>query len=425
MNQPAFFERLNLWIRDSVTVKLVSTGFIALILLIPAAMITDLIRERSSTHEDAAKEISASWGKAQVITGPVIIVPYRAAQRAGYAYFLPDTLRVSGAVTPEVRYRGIYETVVYSADLEFSGQFTPPDFSAWSVDPEAILWNEAVVAVGIADMHGIQERITLQWNSEAFDFDPGVQGDPALATGVSTRVPVQDAGQFRFNLQLNGSDTLQFVPVGEETHVALRSPWSTPSFSGAFLPDNRALSSDGFTAEWLVLHLNRPYPQAWRGTTTGLAESAFGVRLLLPVDHYRKSLRAATYAVLVIALTFLTFFLSEVLLRKRAHPFQYVLVGLALCLFYSLLLALSEHIPFNGAYAIATCATVVAVTGYLRSVFGNHSYLVGAILVVVYGFMFLLLQLEQLALLIGTMGLFVALAITMYFSRGIQWFGPD
>lgn len=426
MDPLSFFERLNLWIRDSVTVKLISAGFIALILLIPAALTTELIRDRSATQEDAAAEISESWARTQTITGPVIMIPFETEEEGvRYAYFLPDDLQVTGTVAPETRYRGIYEVVVYSSELVFSGRFSPPDFSEWSIDPEAFLWNEAVVATGVSDMRGIEEQITLQWNGQDYDFRPGLEDEAVLQTGMTARAPVQEAGAFRFRLRLRGSDSLYFVPVGKETSVDLASTWDAPSFGGAFLPDAREVSREGFAARWHVLDLNRPYAQAWRGATTSLMESAFGVRLLLSVDHYRKTLRAATYAIVVIALTFLAFFLSEIYFERRAHPFQYLLVGLALCLFYGLLLALSEHMPFNAAYASATGATVIVVTGYMRSVLGKRSMFFGAILLMVYGFMFLLLQLEELALLIGMTGLFVALALTMYLTRNIRWFGSD
>lgn len=426
MDPLTFFERLNLWFRDSITVKLISAGFIALALLIPAALTTELIRDRSETQEEAAAEVSERWARTQTITGPVIMVPYETEEEGvRYAYFLPDDLQVSGTITPEARYRGIYEVIVYSSELTISGRFSPPDFSEWSIDPESILWNEAVVATGVSDMRGIEDQIALQWNGQAYDFRPGLEEEAVLQTGMTARAPVQEAGAFQFSVKLRGSDSLYFVPVGKETRIDLASAWDAPSFGGAFLPDTREVSGDGFTAQWHVLDLNRPYAQAWRGTTSGLMESSFGVRLLLSVDHYRKTLRAAAYAIVVIALTFLTFFLSEIYFERRAHPFQYLLVGLALCLFYGLLLALSEHMPFNAAYASATGATVIAVTGYMRSVFGNRSYFFGAILLIVYGFMFLLLQLEELALLIGMIGLFVSLALTMYLTRNIRWFGSD
>jgi inner membrane protein len=241
---------------------------------------------------------------------------------------------------------------------------------------------------------------------------------------VTAQAPETGVYTFAFDLDLNGSQALRFVPLGRETNVQLASTWATPSFDGAFLPDERTVTDDGFSSDWRVLHLNRNYPQQWRGTSVALNESAFGVTLLVPVDQYQKSMRAAKYAILVIALTFLVFFFAEIRNRERVHPFQYILVGLALCLFYTLLLAASEQVAFNLAYVVAGLATIGLVTAYTRSIFASRtlSLLTGGVLLVLYGFVFVILQLQDFALLVGSIGLFVALALTMYLSRNIDWY---
>ena len=439
METPSFFERMNRWIRNSVTIKLMSMGILMLLLLIPAFMVQSLIRERDYTREAAVSEVSDKWGHAQTVAGPVLIIPYkvyrlaeddRLVETTQHAYFLPEALALDGTITPEMRYRGIYEVVVYTTTLALSGHFPVPDFSSWDVAAEHILWDDASIAVGILDMRGINENVALRWQDASLDFDPGVETRDVVEAGISVRVPVgpqaPPSGRypFSFDLNLNGSRSLQFVPLGKETTVHLASAWATPSFNGAFLPDDRTVADDGFTAAWRVLHLNRNYPQQWRGGGVNIAASAFGLDLLVPVDQYQKSMRAAKYAILVIALTFLTFFLAEVLNRKRAHPFQYILIGLALCLFYTLLLSLSEHVAFNAAYSLAGVATIGTVTAYARSVFKTRflSLLTGLILVVLYGFIFLILQLQDYALLVGSIGLFVALAVTMYLSRNVNWY---
>lgn len=440
MENASYYDRINRRIRNSVTLKLLSMGILMLLLLIPASMIESLIYEREFTRQEVITEINDKWGHAQTLAGPVLIVPYkvyrttdddRFVETTEYAYFLPETLRVEGKVTPETRYRGIYEVVVYTTTLSYTGHFTPPDFSDWDIDPEHILWDDAVLAIGISDLRGINETIKLRWNSTSFDVEPGVEARAVMDAGVSVRVPVvstpPSSGRYdvAFEVNLNGSEALHFVPLGKETRVHLASSWNTPSFDGAFLPDTRTVTEEGFTADWRVLHLNRNYPQQWRGAKVNLYESAFGVKLLLPVDQYRKSMRAAKYAILIIAFTFLTFFLTEIRNReKRAHPFQYILVGLALCLFYALLLSLSEHVPFNAAYVLASLATISAVTAYARSIFKTRflSLLTGLVLLVLYGFVFIILQLQDYALLVGSLGLFVALTLTMYLTRNINWY---
>ena len=420
--QASPYQRFNNWLRDSVTVKLLSAGFIALLLLIPASMIRQLVQDRSGTHREAIAEMSDSWGRNQIMSGPAIVVPYQTEDAVKYAYFLPESLEVSGSVETETLYRGIYEAAVYTSRLDVSGRFSAPDFSDWNMDDATILWEEATVAVGISDMRGIEDQVVLEWGDMAAVFGPGIQDDTVMGTGMSARVPVDSANSFQFSLNLRGSNRLYFVPTGKETRIALSSPWKSPSFEGAFLPDNREVSEDGFAADWMVLDLNRPFPQSWRGKAADLHASAFGVRLLTPVDHYRKTLRASTYAILVIGLTLLSIFLAEVILHRRAHPFQYILVGLGLCIFYGLLLALSEHLSFNLSYGIAAIATTGAIAAYLRTVFQSRSYAVGGVLLTAYTFMFVLLQLEELALLVGMIGLFLILAATMYLTRNIQWF---
>lgn len=459
MENASFFERLNSWVRHSVTIKLLSMGLLILLLLIPAFMIQDLIREREYRQQEAIREVSGTWSFAQTVAGPILMIPYNVyhttdngqlIETTQYAYFLPDRLAVDGDVLPETRYRGIYEVVVYSSQLKVTGQFPTPDFSDWSIRPEDILWQEATVLVGLSDLRGINETVELQWNDDTLAFNPGIEGQPqtgsaatqvydpmmemasanVLESGISVRVPVTAQAPetgvytFAFDLDLNGSQALRFVPLGRETNVQLASTWATPSFDGAFLPDERTVTDDGFSSDWRVLHLNRNYPQQWRGTSVALNESAFGVTLLVPVDQYQKSMRAAKYAILVIALTFLVFFFAEIRNRERVHPFQYILVGLALCLFYTLLLAASEQVAFNLAYVVAGLATIGLVTAYTRSIFASRtlSLLTGGVLLVLYGFVFVILQLQDFALLVGSIGLFVALALTMYLSRNIDWY---
>ena len=229
---------------------------------------------------------------------------------------------------------------------------------------------------------------------------------------------------FAFDLVLKGSQQLYFAPVGRETKVKIQSKWATPSFDGAFLPDNRTISDAGFTADWKVLHLNRNYPQSWTGARNGIIESAFGVNLLLPTDHYKKSIRTVKYAFILIALTFLIFFFMEILNGRLVHPFQYILVGMALCIFYTLLLSFSEHLNFNIAYTLAAAMTVGMVTFYAKTIFETWQLaaLVGGILTILYLFVFTIVQLNDYALLIGSLGLFGVLGIVMYLSRKIDWY---
>ncbi len=422
--------------RDSVTFKLLSMAVVLVLLIIPSVIISTLIEERSRTADEATEEVGQKWGLSQVITGPMLVVPYREMQPTGstdtapvtrHAYFLPERLDVSGTIEPTVRYRGVYEVIVYTADLSIGGSFAPPSFADWDVKAEDILWNEAALIAGVRDMRGINEVITLDWDGTAIPFGGGVEATGVVEAGISARIPAQAGGRFAFDLSLKGSRSLEVVPVGRETAVSLASSWPSPKFDGAFLPDSREVGKEGFSADWQVLDLNRPYAQRWRDTTHGVDESAFGVALVMPVDHYRKALRASRYAFIVIGLTLLSFFLIEVRQKRRAHPFQYILVGLMLCLFYTLLLSISEHVSFDLAYVVAGAATITAIACYIQSMYHSRmlSIITGGVLVVLYVFIYLLLQMEDYALLTGSIGLFVALALTMYLTRSVQWYSPE
>ncbi|HKR07022.1 MAG TPA: cell envelope integrity protein CreD [Bacteroidia bacterium] len=443
-----FFEKASNWIRNSITLRLFTIGILLLIMLVPVNMIESLIREREGRQREAQNEITAKWGYAQSITGPVLTIPYnvfskiydkneasqyRLTTAIHYYHFLPDRLSITGTVNPEVRYRGIFEAIVYSSEIEMSGIFSQPVLN----DPDIknnLRWNEAFIATGITDLRGIQEGVKLLWNNKPGLFSPGMNTRDVIASGISVPVEVLPADtvqnktyNFNIRLKFNGSTNLNFVPLGKETDVRLISPWHTPSFDGAFLPDDRKIDKSGFQAHWNILNLNRSYPQQFAGTTPGIAESAFGVTLMMPVDQYQKSMRAAKYAVLFISLTFMVFFFIQIINKVRIHPIQYILVGFALCIFYALLISLSEHINFGFSYLISSTAIIALITFYAQGTFKNRklSGLLSAIMVILYGFIFTIIQLEDVALLVGSIGLLIALAIVMIVTRNIDWYNSS
>ena len=416
----------------SVGLRLVAITLTTLILMIPLAIIADLVNDRSVTRDETVSNIGDEWSERQTLLGPVIVVPFSSSEYVSgttgeplktvrHAFFLPDILTVTGTIEPEIRYRGIYQTILYTADLTISGSFPKADFSRWSVNEEDIRWQEAFIAFGITDMRGVKEEILINWSDSTLAFRPGIQEANVLApAGISAQVMADEPSEFRFNLKLDGNDELKFIPVGKTTRVDLTSSWSSPSFLGAFLPDNRTITEDGFSANWQVLDLNRPFGQSWRSETEALLlESAFGVSLYPPVDQYRKTQRSTRYGFLLVGLTLLAFFLIELRIGLRAHPFQYILVGLDLCLFFLMLLSLGEHIAFNYAYLISGIATIGLAALYAGSIYRSHKIglLTAGILVLLYTFIFLLLQLQDYALLAGSIGLFLLLAFTMYLTR--------
>lgn len=328
---------------------------------------------------------------------------------------------------PEIRYRGIYEVVLYNGKIHLAGNFLRPDVKDLGIPPKDVLWDKAFLSLGITDMKGIKEAIRIKWRGAKVAASPGIPSGDVLESGVSARVPLDGEARsypFSLNVDLNGSRNLSFIPVGKETRVALSSPWASPSFQGEFLPETRTIAKDGFSAEWKVLSLNRNYPQKWTGKIAPLDPSAFGVDLLLPVDEYKKTMRTTKYALLFIVLTFAAFFVIEILGRKALHPIQYLLVGLALVLFYTLLLSLTEHLAFQYSFLVASVAIMALVAAYSRSALGSGALAaaVAGVVAVLYGFLYILLQLEDYALLLGSAGLFAALALFMYLTRKVDWF---
>lgn len=443
---PSFFERANNWVRNSVSLRLVTIGILILLLLIPVALIQDLIREREDRQMEAINEVSSKWGAAQTLKGLVLTVPYKSFSKVldnektaqyhweetkMYAHFLPGDLEINGEVLPEKRYRGIYEVIVYNAKLNLKGNFSVPDFESLKIPPADILWDEAFLSLGLSDLRSIQQSISVNWNGEKLLFNPGVLTHDVIESGISAPLPAgwnnkAARGEFNFNcdVNFNGSTSLDFIPLGKTTKVELTSPWQNPKFDGAFLPDDRKIDSKGFTSTWDILHLNRPYPQSFTGSAQGINESSFGVQLVVTLDEYQKSERSAKYAVMFIALTFLVFFFIQVINGIRIHPIQYLMVGMALCVFYTLLIALSEHISFMLSYVVAALAIVGLITLYAHAVFKNKTLtgIIGGILSMLYLFIFSIIQMEDYALLMGSIGLFLVLSVVMYLSRKINWY---
>lgn len=441
---PALQRRL----RDSVLLKLIVIGLLMLALLIPLAMVDGLVSERQARHQQAANEVAASWGLEQTLGGPVLTIPYivRGKDAAGkvqtwkmMATFLPETLLVDGRIDPERRSRGIFEVAVYRTHLSWKGSFRHPDFSVWGIDREDVLWDEAEVSLGVPDMRGLRRGVRMTWAGQGLDLAPGGAVEGMWSRGLRTPVAglaAAEAGRaypFAFDLTLDGSRSLQILPLGKQTTVKLTAPWPDPSFVGAYLPESRRITDKGFESTWSVPYFGRSYPQQWRSSEANtvapreaLDASAFGVDLFLAVDAYQKTERSLKYSILFLLLTFLTFFLYEVFNPFSLHPLQYLMVGSALCLFYLLLLSISEHATFGLAYAVASAATVVLIGGYSAAILRGRMRALGtaAALAGLYGYLYVLLQAEDYALLLGSVGLFAILAVVMFVTRRVDWYAP-
>ena len=430
--------------RRNMLVKVLLVFVLSLILLIPQGMISSLIWERQSVQESAILEVSEKWGGEQVFGGPYISVPFKekreeweeikdgreqAVRKEVKIFYddhqwvvLPSHLKIHVKVMPEIRQRGIYQVVVYRSQSVLSGTLTMPRPMDLGIDSTLIDWNKARWIFTLPDPKGI-ETADLQINNQSLTL---VSGEiPNNQRGISAKMDGLKQGlsmNFQMNLDINGSQTLSFVPLGKTTEVHVEGAWPSPSFNGQFLPDSSQIGQS-FSAWWKILHLNRSFPETWKDDTYQVYEDTFGLSLFSPVDHYQKSHRSVKYAYMFIVLTFIALFFMEMWQKIFVHPMQYLLTGLALVIFYALLIALSEHWRFNWAYGVSSVATVALIGGYIRGILHSTklaSMMVG-ILTILYTFIFIILQQEDYALLMGSIGMFLILGIIMYFSRKIDW----
>jgi inner membrane protein len=429
--------------RTSAIARLAVMAFLTLLLGIPLMWVDSIVGERASRRAGAVSEVSATWASPQTLAGPVLAIPYTATwvDNAGHmqrsvarAYFLPRDVRIQARVVTEVRHRGIFDIPVYRSTLEVTGTFTRPDLGWVRPVPEHVDWDRATVIAGVSDPRGVARRAALAWRGQRIPFEGGAEDVGLFSSGLHAPVgslEELDPGvplAFEFILELNGTRDLWFLPAAGETVVAMNATWPHPSFSGAALPETRTIRGDGFDAEWHVQDFARPYPAQWTSGDTQLASrggaSAFGVSFIQPIDIYEQADRAVKYAVLFIILTFMVFFLWEVFSATLLHPVHYVFIGFAMCVFYLLLLSISEHTGFDPAYAVASSATTMLIAGYARAVLRGmkQAASVFAALASLYGFLYLLLRLEDYALLAGSIGLFIVLAFVMFVTRRMNWY---
>lgn len=452
MSNTSGFVKVNRWARNSISLKLLVIGVFVLILLIPSEMVQSLIRERQTTRSQAISEIWHSWGDKQKIAGPIITVPVistRASTSNGKLetsshnlHFLPENLLITGEITPIKRKRSIYEVVLYSCNLAISGNFKPLNPKGLNILPTEIQWEKAYITFGISDMKGIKENIDLSWNDSLYRMQPGIPVKDIISGGVSYPLVMNPniENRFSFKLNLNGSRLLSFLPLAAQMDVKLKSVWADPGFEGAFIPNEKHISDAGFDASWKVLELNRNYgqcglddyihsnntvPEQEYGNdliSPDNTEGAFGVNLLIPVDQYQRTTRAAKYSVIFVILTFVTFFFFELLRKKYVHPLQYLIVGFAIMIFYLLLLSLAEYVLFDLAYGISALVVTIMVMLYAGAIFANRRYgiIVGLILFMLYAYFYTLLQLQLYSLLFGSIGLVVMLSVIMLLTRNLH-----
>jgi inner membrane protein len=451
-SQPSFGKRYR------TVIKLIGVGALVLLLLIPLGMITGVLSDRLQRRNEAVYDITSSWGREQNLIGPVLMIPYQYRFKtvkevpgkdgkvekreveetaSAWAYFLPEMLNVAGDAETQKLKRGIYEAAVFRAQVKLSGRFAAPDFGALKVDIKDVQWKDALVSIAINDLRGTREGLVLDWGGMKRPMLPG-SNVPGYTTGATAALgdgkPISAPVEFSIPIDFNGSEGIYFAPFGVQNEAVLKSNWPDPAFRGAFLPAERSVRDNGFDAKWKVSYYGRNYPQSWtsqtgneRFTTQAVSQSMFGTQFLSVLDAYRYVERSIKYGVLFLVLVFTTFFLFEVTARQKIHPFQYLMVGAALCLFYLLLLSISEFIGFGLAYLVAAAASTILITWYCRFFLGGgaRTLMIGAGLAGVYTFLYITLRQQDYALLMGAIALFILLSVVMYVTRKIDWYARD
>jgi len=435
------------WLRNSITARMLIVGFLLLVLLIPLEFVKSLITERSFRQTEVVQEINSKWGNEVVLSGPILKIPYRTYSEeriydektkthktktttyTKIAYLFPDSLAIDSKVESKPLNRSIYESVVYTADIDVQGQFPKIDLSVHDIKPEDIVWGKISVLIRTSNLKGIRNTPQVQLNAQELTLTPKYDQEylntieSSYIKGLTQETTA--ALPFSFNIKINGSERLQFIPIGKETSATMTSNWHSPSFDGRYLPldGSRDISEDGFTAAWQVLQINRQFEQVFFNELPNLSEFAFGTTLVIPVDEYQKSERTAKYGFMVIGLTLLVFLMIQIVSKIYIHPFQYVMIGLALVMFYTLLISISEHSSFLKAYLIAAGSVLALITVYSRAILKGVKFplLICGSLASLYGFIYVIIQLENYALLVGSIGLFAILAVIMFASRRIDW----
>ena len=434
---------------QSTTAKMIMVGLLSLALLIPLFFVQDLIQERSQRKKEMVNEVADLWGKDIVFYGPILKVPYTFVENYNitdvktgavtiqkkntikFAYFFPNELNNKSKVRKNDNLkRGIFNHVVFTADMQFNGYFAAPNFTKLGIAEENIQWDKASIVLKTTNLKSIKSELKMQVNQEKLVFEP--QNSDKSKYSILATTPfdynallVNNKLAFNFDITYNGSNSIDFVPVGKVTTVSIDSDWKSPSFDGSFAANDtsKVINDKGFHVDWKILDINRTFTQQYDDVIPNLDDYLFGVKLIETVDEYQQNERVSKYGFLVIGLTFLIFFLIQSISKINIHIFQYSMIGIALIMFYTLLISITEHSSFSLAYSIAGTSVVAMITLYSISILKNRKFplFIGAALSVLYTFIFVIIQMEDYALLVGSIGLFLILGDVMYFSRKIDW----
>lgn len=412
-------------------------GGLILVMLVPMIFLDSLVNERKTLKDEVVTEVSSKWAGKQFISNPYILLPYtdsmmndkgRQVTVTKFITVLPEDNKLDGELVPELRKRSIYEVPLYHADVTMKGYFNLSQIEKY-IPLSKIDFSKAKICLGLTEFKGIEESISIRLNESDLNLLAGLPYTSVHENGVSALFPItyESLGKklnYDMKLKVKGSVDLMFEPLSGNSHFNLHSTWPSPSFMGNQLPGTREVSDSGFKASWSFNQANLPFDLILPNKDISEHELSFGLSLLQPIDSYSQTKRCIKYAILIIGLTFSLFFIIEIMQKNAFHPVQYLLVGLAVSVFYTLLLSISEFLNFPYAYLIASAATVCLIAYYAFTHFKNvkTSFVFGGFISLLYAFIFVLLTLEDTALLAGSVSLFIILASVMYFTRKINWY---
>ena len=434
-------------VKSGLTGRFIVISALSLLMFIPLFLVSNIVDERNNYYHQVLDDISSLWGKEQIISGPFLLIPYieketslhketsysegdKTIEKVNYynkvAVILPEALNIKTDLIEEFRERGIYKSLVYNADSQISGKFVLPDFSDISENLEKIEWNKAHILMELQDATAIRKISAVKWNDTTTNFEPGLPHQVSLVSGFHAPVQVGSETtefQFSFDMNFNGSGNFLFMPLAKITKGDISSKWPHPSFQGKMLPTRHEITPDGFKATWEIPYLSQNLPRHWTHGHKNInaGKYAVGVKLFEPVYLYSQVDRAVKYGILFIGLAFISLLTFELIFKCRFHYVQYGLVGLAMALFYLILLSFAEHIGFFWAYLFgaSSCSLIIAL--YIKAAL--HDLKKGALMFMIlsgmYGLLYSLLQLEDYALMTGTVVLMFVISILMFLTRNL------
>jgi inner membrane protein len=443
------------------TFKVLMLVILVLLLLIPLNMIRGLVNERGRTAASAESDIMEAWGKELIQAGPIITIPGTKTEelitrtekegeraeiiRTPFTLVIsPKRLNIDAVFKTEVRRRGIFSVPLFYGTLVLSGSFDPSAAISALLPNEGVSTDQAELVIALSSQKGIRKINASGWGDDELFFQPGNRGHNLFnynrgytqrtgSSGIYAALPpLKTDGETEFNIsiEIQGGQLIRVLPAAQDTHVNIASDWPSPSFQGAFLPNESAIDDTGFSASWDISYLSRDIPlffTKYNRNDYEYEESLFGVNFFRSIDTYSLNTRAVKYAVLFLIVPFLTLFLLEIFTKRRIHPVPYLLSGIGNAVFYLLLLSLSEQIPFYAAYLAAALAVTIMLTLYSRSLLPswNKSWYMGLVVTLSYILLYAVLNAESYALLIGSVGTFLVIALVMFLTRGLEWYGRE